>query len=94
MNVINFECNASVDRNLIDALLNVCSELNAFDRIYLFGGDTSKINPRLPVQKLPVSLQKILSAISRNGYAFHVTPGAGIFVARKFPRRQKAVNHA
>lgn len=97
MKIVNFECNAPLDRNLIDSILNVCNALNANDRIYLHGNAISEISPRHPVQKLPLQLSGILSAVSRKGFAFRTLGrecAGGIFIAKTFPRKTRAQNHA
>lgn len=99
MKIINIECNAPLDRNLIDSILNVCNALNANERIYLHGNAISEISPRQQVQKLPLQLSGILSAVSRKGFAFRTFGrecAGGIFIAKTFPaqKKRRAQNHA
>lgn len=86
---------------LIDLLLIVCCQLNdACDCAYLSGGDISTLSPRHRVQELPEHIIKILSSLSRRGFAFHVSgreEGSGIFIARQLKTLKKniqGVNHA
>ena len=97
--ITNFQCNAPVDRNLINALLTVCSELNSNDLVYLQGSEISAISPRHQINKLPPQLGGILSAISRKGFAFRVSGrecAGGIFIAKTFPaqKKRRAQSHA
>lgn len=80
---------------LIDLLVVICCQLNdTYDCAFLSGGEMSCISPRNRLHELPEHIIKILSSISRRGFAFHVSCRediSGIFIARQLNSLKKNV---
>ncbi|KAF1367519.1 hypothetical protein [Yokenella regensburgei] len=102
MAIVRIEFNGHASsQKLIDLLVVICCQRDdAYDCAFLSGGEISCISPRNRLHDLPENIIKILSSISRRGFAFHVSGREdtnGIFIARQLNTLKKniqGVGHA